>query len=65
MQRHQQYHQRAQDEITAFHNNVVSEVQQAITQHDVVVVGMFLNPYVLWVRFVLSQANVSTLSAIS
>jgi monothiol glutaredoxin len=57
MKRHQQYHPQAQTYIETFHSTVVNEVEQAIQQHDVVVVGMFLNPYVIWVRMVLRQAN--------
>ena len=52
------YHTAAEKAISAFHPTIVQQVQQAVHQHDVVVVGMFLNPYVLWVRLVLRQNNI-------
>jgi len=58
MERHTQYHPTAEQAISSFHPNIVGQVQQAVQQHDVVVVGMFLNPYVLWVRLVLRQNKI-------
>ena len=42
----------------SFHKKVVDEVQEAVQNQPVVVVGMFLNPYVLWARFTLWQAKI-------
>jgi len=58
MKRHQHYHPEAKKSIQSFHSAIVNEVQQAIEEHDVVVVGMFLNPYVIMVRLALGQAKI-------
>ena len=58
MNRIDKYHPEAERSIREFHPSVVNEIQQAITENEVVVVGMFLNPYVLFVRLALKQANI-------
>jgi glutaredoxin-related protein len=55
-------HPRAQtaalEKMSAFHADVVSEVQDAIRKHAVVVVGMAQNPHVRNVRRALQEAGV-------
>ena len=46
------------ESIDMFHIDIVQEVQKTVEEKDVVVVGMFLNPYVLWVRKTLSDHNI-------
>ena len=58
MKRHQKYHPEAQKRIESFQVSIVDEAQLAIKEHDVVVIGMFLNPYVLIVRFALNQSKI-------
>ena len=48
----------AKQSIHSFHPEVVSEVQDTVQQQAVVVVGMFLNPYVIFVRYLLRKANI-------
>ena len=59
MKRLETYHPDAQHSIQSFHPNTIAEVEKAIAQHDVVVVGMFLNPYVIWVRLTLWQKGIA------
>jgi monothiol glutaredoxin len=48
----------ALDAITAFHEETVREVQKAVSEHDVVVVGMAQNPWVRRARKALEAAGV-------
>ena len=48
----------AEDELTAFHADVLREVRQAIEESPVVVVGMAQNPHVRQVRRALAEAGV-------
>ena len=49
----------AHDHLNTFHASVLSEIQEAIKQHDVVVVGMFLNPHVYMAQKALKDAHIS------
>ena len=42
-----------------FHATVISEIQEAVKNYDVVVIGMFLNPHVYMVQKALKEANIS------
>ena len=48
----------ALDAITHFHPDIVAHVAEAITQHDVVIVGMAQNPVVKKARKVLTEAGI-------
>lgn len=48
----------ALERMSALHPETVREVEQAVRDHAVVVVGMAQNPYVKAVRKALSEANV-------
>jgi monothiol glutaredoxin len=54
-----QIHPAIRDAISALHQDVVQEVQRAITQHPVVVVGMSVNPFVPRARKALDAAGVA------
>jgi len=47
---HDQYTDHAQSHISTYHKQTIEELKTLIAQHDVVVVGMFLNPYVSKVK---------------
>jgi monothiol glutaredoxin len=47
----------AQNAMAAFHQETVREVQKAVTEHDVVVVGMAQNPFVRRARKALDEAG--------
>jgi glutaredoxin-related protein len=47
------------DRITQLHQDVVQEVAAAVDQHDVVVVGMALNPHCAWARKALEKAGIA------
>lgn len=49
----------AQRKLATFHPGVVAEVSAAVSQHDVVVVGMAQNPHVKNVKKALGQAGVA------
>lgn len=49
----------ALDKMEAFHADVVREVAEAVSAHDVVVVGMAQNPHVKNVRRALQEANIA------
>jgi monothiol glutaredoxin len=49
----------ALEKMRRFHSDVISEIESAITKHDVVVVGMAQNPHVKKVRKALEDANVA------
>jgi monothiol glutaredoxin len=49
----------ALEKMRGFHSNVISEIESAIRNHDVVVVGMAQNPHVKKVRKALEDANVA------
>ena len=55
----QQIHTDVQATIAQFNQDIVQEVQLAIAQHKVVVVGMTQNPVVKNVRALLSDAGVT------
>jgi glutaredoxin-related protein len=55
----QQIHPDVQATIAQFNQDIVQEVQLAMTQHQVVVVGMKQNPVVKNVRALLSEAGIS------
>jgi len=55
----QQIHPDVQATIAQFNQDIVQEVQLAIAQHQVVVVGMTQNPVVKNVRALLSEAGIS------
>jgi glutaredoxin-related protein len=55
----QQIHTNVQATIAQFNQDIVQEVQLAIAQHKVVVVGMTQNPVVKNVRALLSDAGVT------
>jgi monothiol glutaredoxin len=59
MKRLENYHSRAKKVTQSFHPKIVLDIENSIRKHNVVVVGMFLNPYVLWVRLVLWKAGIS------
>ena len=48
----------AESFLDGFYADVVAEVQRAVVQDTVVVVGMFLNPYVVLVRRALRAENI-------
>ena len=45
--------------MTGFHSETVQEVSEAVSHHDVVVVGMAQNPHVKNVRKALSDAGIA------
>jgi glutaredoxin-related protein len=51
--------QPALEKMTSFHADVVREVADAVSRHDVVVVGMAQNPHVKNVRKALTEANIA------
>jgi glutaredoxin-related protein len=55
----QQIHPAAQATVATFNQDIVQEVQLAVSQHTFVVVGMTQNPVVKNVRVLLSDAGVS------
>ena len=55
----QQIHSDIQVTVAQFNQDIVQEVQLAISQHQVVVVGMTQNPVVKNVRALLSEAGIS------
>ena len=55
----QQIHPDVQVTIAQFNQDIVQEVQLAITQHPMVVVGMSQNPVVKNVRNALKEAGIS------
>jgi len=55
----QQIHTSVQATVAQFNQDIVQEVQLAIAQHKVVVVGMTQNPVVKNVRALLSEAGIS------
>jgi len=55
----QQIHTSVQATVAQFNQDIVQEVQLAISQHQVVVVGMTQNPVVKNVRALLSEAGIS------
>ena len=56
---HDRHSQKALQHMEGFHKTVVQEVQRAIDQHAVVVVGMSQNPVVKRARQLLDRAGVS------
>lgn len=44
--------------ISGYHQNVVKEVSEAVSNHKVVIVGMAQNPYVKKVRKALTEAGI-------
>lgn len=52
-------HPAIRSKVTCLHADVLSEVQQAIAQHAVVVVGMFANPFVMRARAELRRAGIA------
>ena len=56
---HDKHSPLAKDFLDTFHASVLSEIQEAINTHDVVVIGMFLNPHVYMAQQALKEANVS------
>jgi monothiol glutaredoxin len=54
-----QIHSRAQDAMTAFHPEMVMQVQEAIAKHEWVIVGMGQNPVVKKARRILEARGVS------
>ena len=59
MKRLQTYHSAAADSIQSFHPEAIAKIETALSQHDVVVVGMFLNPFVIWVRLTLWKKEIA------
>jgi glutaredoxin-related protein len=55
----QQIHTDVQVTVAQFNQDIVQEVQLAIAQYKVVVVGMTQNPFVKNVRALLSEAGIS------
>ena len=55
----QKIHSDIQATVAQFNQDIVQEVQLAIAQHQVVVVGMKQNPVVKNVRTLLSEAGIS------
>ena len=55
----QKIHSDIQATVAQFNQDIVQEVQLAIAQHQVVVVGMTQNPVVKNVRALLSEAGIS------
>jgi glutaredoxin-related protein len=55
----QQIHSDIQVTVAQFNQDIVQEVQLAISQHQVVVVGMTQNPVVKNVRALLKEAGIS------
>jgi len=55
----QQIHTDIQATVAQFNQDIVQEVQLAIVQHQIVVVGMTQNPFVRNVRSLLSEAGIS------
>ena len=53
-----QYGTHAQNFLDTFHASTIEGLIQATEKHDVVVIGMFLNPHVKSVRKALDQANI-------
>ena len=51
-------HPAVRGKIDGLHADVLAEVQQAIQQHAVVVVGMFANPFVMRARAELRRAGI-------
>jgi glutaredoxin-related protein len=49
----------ANEKVQSFHADVIREVQEAVRQNDVVVIGMAQNPHVKSVRKALREAGVS------
>jgi len=45
--------------LSGFHSDVVREVSEAVSRHDVVVVGMAQNPHVKNVRKALTEAGIA------
>ena len=56
---HKEHSPLAEDFLQGFHPSILTEVQKSIAEHDVVVIGMFLNPHVFMVRKALKEANIS------
>ena len=52
-------HPAVRGKIDGLHADVLAEVQQAIQQHAVVVVGMFANPFVMRARAELRRAGIA------
>lgn len=55
----QQIHPAAQATVATFNQDIVQEVQLAVSKHSLVVVGMRQNPVVNNVRVLLSDAGIS------
>lgn len=49
----------AEQTIYSFHSETITDLQDCIEKHDVVVVGMALNPYVISVKKSLKQHKIS------
>ena len=49
----------ASEFLAGFHASVVEEVQKRVLEDDVVVIGMFLNPYVGAVKKALQRENIA------
>ena len=56
---HTQQSPLAEEFLQKFHISIVEEVQEAVSSHDVVVIGMFLNPHVIMARRALTASNIS------
>ncbi len=51
-------HPGARDQVAAFHRDIVDQVQTAIGEHDVVIVGMRQNPFPRRARALLDQRGI-------
>ena len=49
----------AKDFLCDFHADIVNNVQKTVFEHDVVVVGMFLNPHVFYVKRALEKEGIA------
>jgi monothiol glutaredoxin len=54
----EKYSPLAKDYLDNFHSNVVQEVQKTVSEQDVIVIGMFLNPHVYAVKMALQKKNI-------
>ena len=50
----------AQTYIDNFHANIVTEVRKTVSEQDVVVIGMFLNPHVSYVKRALQKEGIES-----
>ena len=45
--------------LEGFHESVVEEVRKTVMEQDVVVIGMFLNPHVMYIKKALQKENIA------